>query len=105
MGGFAGLGNHLKKMLVFLKLDDPNVVFYIFLTAFVLDSVLSVFISIPVFVGFMIVLLPFILANITLQGKERWFFIGFFALFILTGIFSGWYYIFDRKNISDVLFR
>jgi hypothetical protein len=104
MGGFARLGNHLKKMRVFLKLDDPNVVFYIFLTAFVLDSVLSVFISIPVFVGFMIVLLPFILANITLQGKERWFFIGFFALFILTGIFSGWYYIFDRKNISDVLF-
>jgi hypothetical protein len=104
MGGFASLGNHLKKLLSFFRLDDPNVIFYIFLTAFVLDSVLAVFFKIPVFVGVMIVFLPFLLTSITLQGKEKWFFVGFFALFILTGIFSGWYYIFDRKNISDVLF-
>lgn len=101
---FSGLRDHLKKLLAFSKLDDPNVVFYIFLTAFVLDSVLAVFFKIPVFVGFMIVFLPLLLASITLHGKEKLFFIGFFAVFILTGIFSGWYYIFDRKNISDVLF-
>jgi hypothetical protein len=100
--------NNMKQKIGYLlkvtKLDNPNLLFIIFLGAFVADSVVMNFAKIPVFVGFMIIFIPVIIANILITGKVKWFFLTFLAVFVLVTVITNFIYIFNRKNISDLLF-
>lgn len=94
----------ISYLLKATRLDNPNLLLYIFLGAFVADSVVMIFAKIPIFVGFMLIFIPVIITNIMLTGKVKWYFPAFLIVFVLVTVIGNFIYITNRKNISDLLF-
>lgn len=104
MKDISNFKQKIGYLLKVTKLDNPNMLFFVFLIAFVADSVVMIFAKIPVFVGCMIIFIPVIIANILLSGKVKWYFLTFLTVFLVVTVISNFVYIFNRKNISDLLF-
>lgn len=84
-------------------INNPNVVFSVFLLLFVADSVVNYFMKIPVFVSGMLVLTPAIW--FFLYASKPFKTVGVLSLiFILPAVYHLFLYGFHKRTISDLIF-
>ena len=96
------LQKFVDQKMSFLK--NPNLVFLLFLLAFVADNVVNVFVSVSVFVPFTIIMLPFLWWRIWFDCPKKKFIIVFTVVFLIAAIVSATSYGLYRKNIADLVF-
>lgn len=95
--------NNFASFVRTSKLNDPNLIFAIFLVGFFIDSVLNFFYPIPVLVPVMMVMLP-IIWLLSWNYKQSLPFAIASLVFILTAIAHNLIFGFYKKNISDLVF-
>ncbi len=95
--------NSFVSFLRISKLNDPNLIFIIFLLGFLMDSALNFFYPIPVMVPVMMVMLP-IIWILSWNNKQSFPFAIASLVFILTAIAHNLIFGFHKKNISDLVF-
>ena len=94
----------LKNLLDKLWVSNPNFIFLLSLAVFATDSAINLFWNIPVFVPFIILILPFLYVDLYLSRKLGKFHIWFSLVFVLSFFVAGFIYGWRRQNLSDLLF-
>lgn len=84
--------------------SNPNMVFQITLAAYLADAVTNYFIHIPVFVAYLILLLPVLWLDLWLHARDNRFLVLFGSAFIIPFLINSFIYPFHRTNISDLVF-
>lgn len=94
----------IGRLLKSTGISNPNVVFIASLAAYLADAITNYFIHIPVFVAYLIVLLPALWLDLWLHGQKNRFLTAFAFVFIIPFIINSFIYPFHRTNISDLIF-
>jgi hypothetical protein len=97
---FSRLKNILDKLLI----SNPNFIFLVSLAVFVTDSTINLFWDIPVFVPFIILILPLLWVDLYLNKKLNRFLTLFGFVFTGSFLITGFIYQFHRQSLSDLLF-
>ncbi len=96
--------SRLKFLSDKLWLSNPNFIFLLSLAVFVTDSAINLFWNIPVFVPFIILILPLLWFDLLLEHKLQKFIIWFSLVFVGSFLISGFIYGWHRQSFSDLLF-
>lgn len=94
----------LKRLLTATGVSNPNVVFIVSLAAYLADAITNYFIHIPVFVAYLIVLLPALWLDLWLHGQKNRLLVVFVFIFIIPFMINSFLHPFHRTNISDLIF-
>jgi hypothetical protein len=85
-------------------LQNPNFLFLYSLAAFALDGLSVHFLKFPLFVATIPATLGLMLYRLIIAKKVKLFHFLLMGVFVLVGILDNFLYLYDRKNISDLLF-
>jgi hypothetical protein len=94
----------LKRLLTATGVSNPNVVFIVSLAAYLADAITNYFIHIPVFVAYLVVLLPALWLDLWLHGQKNRLLVVFAVAFIIPFMINSFLHPFHRTNISDLVF-
>ncbi len=94
----------LSRILKHSGAGNPNLVFLVSLAFFLSDSITNYFVHIPVFVAYLMLLLPLLWLDLWLNGRKNDLLVVFILLFVLPFIINSFLYPFHRTNISDLVF-
>jgi hypothetical protein len=94
----------LGQLLKLTGIRNPNVVFMVSLAAYLADAVTNYFVHIPLFVAYLIVLLPALWLDLWLHCRKNRFMMVFAFVFIIPFTINSFLHLFHRTNISDLVF-
>jgi hypothetical protein len=94
----------IERLLKSTGISNPNVVFMASLAAYLGDAVTNYFMHIPVFVTYLILLLPALWLDLWLHGHKSRLMMVFVFVFIIPFIINSFLHPFHRTNISDLVF-
>ncbi len=94
----------LKRLLIATGVSNPNVVFLVTLAAYLTDAITNYFVHTPVFVAYLIVLLPALWLDLWLHGQRNRLLVVFAFVFVIPFIINSFLHPFHRTNISDLIF-
>ncbi len=94
----------LSRIIKHSGAGNPNLVFLVSLAFFLSDSIINYFVHIPVFVAYLMLLLPLLWLELWLNGRKNTLLVVFVLLFVFPFIINSFLYPFHRTNISDLVF-
>ncbi|MCF8365951.1 MAG: hypothetical protein K9H16_09220 [Bacteroidales bacterium] len=94
----------IERLLKSTGISNPNLVFMFSVAAFLADAVTNYFIHIPIFVAYLILLLPALWLDLWLQRHKTRLLLVFAFVFIIPFIINCFLHSFHRTNISDLIF-
>ncbi|NCC73658.1 MAG: hypothetical protein EOM06_09700 [Sphingobacteriia bacterium] len=96
--------DQLTRLLKTIRLSNPGFVFLLSLLIFFADSVINYFVRIPLFVSWLMLLLPLLWLEIWSSGRKSRFLFIFVLIFLISFLINLFLRGFYRNNLSDLVF-